>query len=77
MEKALWAIAAEIESLPLSEAVALLNEVRLILHHVSPFKSEPVDFVRWVLAETVYSNDYNPNSVAPPRDGTLGPFHPH
>jgi ParB-like chromosome segregation protein Spo0J len=60
------AIAAEIESLPLSEAVGLLNEVRLILHHASPFKSEPVDFVRWVSADTVYSNDYNPNSVAPP-----------
>lgn len=60
------AIAAAIESLPLVEAVGLLNEVRLILHHVSPFKAEPVDYVRWVSSETVYSNDYNPNSVAPP-----------
>jgi ParB-like chromosome segregation protein Spo0J len=37
-----------------------------MLHEVSPFKSEPVDFVRWVKSESVYANDYNPNSVAPP-----------
>jgi ParB-like chromosome segregation protein Spo0J len=26
----------------------------------------PVSFVRWVPAEEVYANDYNPNKVAPP-----------
>jgi ParB-like chromosome segregation protein Spo0J len=29
-------------------------------------KNHPVSFVRWVLAELVYANDYNPNSVAKP-----------
>ena len=36
------------------------------LHEASPFKTEPVDFVRWVKNDTVNSNDYNPNAVAPP-----------
>lgn len=60
------AIAEAIESLPLQDAVDLLNSVRSILHQVSPFKAEPVDFVAWVSNESVVANDYNPNSVAPP-----------
>lgn len=43
-----------------------INDLRSIIHEFSPFKAEPVDFVRWVKNETVYANDYNPNSVAPP-----------
>lgn len=46
--------------------VEQVNELRAAIHDLSPFKSEPVDFVRWVKAETVHANDYNPNSVAPP-----------
>lgn len=49
-----------------AERVGLLNEVREKLHEVSPFRSEPVDFVRWVPSAQVTANDYNPNSVAPP-----------
>jgi hypothetical protein len=37
-----------------------------MLHAISPFKEEPVDFVRWVPCDDVRQNDYNPNSVAPP-----------
>ena len=48
------------------ERVIALNLIREKLHEVSPFKDEPVDFVRWVKADDVYANDYNPNSVAPP-----------
>lgn len=56
-----------IESTPnLTSRVTLLNELREALHEVSPFSGEPVDFVRWVPAESVRANDYNPNSVAPP-----------
>lgn len=36
------------------------------IHERSPFKDEPVDFVRWVKNINVQANDYNPNSVAPP-----------
>lgn len=43
-----------------------LNELRSMLHEISPFKTEPVDFVRWIKNVDVHANDYNPNSVAPP-----------
>lgn len=52
--------------LPLDRLVKELNTVRQAIHGVSPFKAEPVDFVRWVSSEIVKANDYNPNSVAPP-----------
>ncbi len=60
----------------LAEAIAVLgtfdmrveglNRARAALHEVSPFANEPVDFVRWVAADAVDKNDYNPNRVAPP-----------
>jgi ParB-like chromosome segregation protein Spo0J len=48
------------------EKIVVLNEIRWMLHEVSPFKDEPVDCVLWVEADTVEGNDYNPNRVAPP-----------
>ncbi len=56
----------EIENLPLDQKVEFLNKVKMEMHNISPFKSEPVDCVLWVKNENVRSNDYNPNSVAPP-----------
>jgi len=53
------------ENLNLNEQVLVLNTVREYLMSISPFQ-EPVDMVRWVPAEDVIQNDYNPNSVAPP-----------
>jgi hypothetical protein len=50
----------------ISKTVDLINELREIIHEFSPFKNEPVDFVKWVKSETVVQNDYNPNKVAPP-----------
>jgi ParB-like chromosome segregation protein Spo0J len=55
-----------ISSLPLEQKIEALNQVRFKLHQISPFKNEPVDFVRWAKNDLVHSNDYNPNSVAPP-----------
>jgi ParB-like chromosome segregation protein Spo0J len=52
--------------LELPEKVDAINDIRHSIHNVSPFKNEPVDFVRWVLSDNVVSNDYNPNKVAPP-----------
>lgn len=49
----------------LDEKVSLINELRLAIHELSPFKSEPVDLVEWVKNTEVFANDYNPNSVAP------------
>lgn len=43
-----------------------INEVRAAIHALSPMRREPVDFVRWIRAESLHANDYNPNSVAPP-----------
>jgi len=43
-----------------------LNQVRSILHEVSPLKHHPVDYVHWRKSEDVEANEYNPNAVAPP-----------
>lgn len=50
----------------LENKVHFINEARARLHEISPFNTEPVDFVRWVKNPLVHANDYNPNSVAPP-----------
>lgn len=50
----------------LYKRVELINELREVIHEHSPFKNEPVDFVKWVFSENVVQNDYNPNKVAPP-----------
>ena len=55
-----------ISQLPFKDKVQAINDVREAIHRISPFSSEPVDFVRWVLNTQVYANDYNPNNVAPP-----------
>ena len=57
---------AGLESLDLAERVDEINHLRELIHMLSPFQTEPVDFVRWVRADVVHANDYNPNSVAPP-----------
>ena len=50
----------------LDSLVTAINDVREALHKRSPFRTEPVDFVKWVKNDRVHQNDYNPNSVAPP-----------
>jgi ParB-like chromosome segregation protein Spo0J len=50
----------------LATRVEHVNAVRELIAEYSPFQSEPVDFVRWVPADAVTANDYNPNQVAPP-----------
>lgn len=50
----------------LEQKVRLINSIREIIHQISPFKTEPVDFVEWVKNDEVIANDYNPNSVAVP-----------
>ena len=55
-----------ISTLSIDERVEAINAIREKLHDLSPFSDEPVDFVRWVKADNVRANDYNPNSVAPP-----------
>lgn len=59
-------ILKEIEQLDIKEKIETINSIKLALHECSPFKSEPIDCVLWVPSDKVESNDYNPNSVAPP-----------
>lgn len=55
-----------LDEVGLDEKIACINEIRASVAAYSPFNSEPVDFVKWVKADSVHANDYNPNSVAPP-----------
>ena len=50
----------------IDEKISLMNEIKLAIHNLSPFKTEPVDCVLWIKHESIKANDYNPNSVAPP-----------
>ena len=59
-------ILQDLKNLSLDEKVNYINEIKILLHENSPFKTEPVDCVLWVKNNTVKANDYNPNSVAPP-----------
>lgn len=59
-------LVAQLAALPEDERIEALNEARAALHEISPLRHHPVDFVRWVRAERVQANDYNPNTVAPP-----------
>jgi ParB-like chromosome segregation protein Spo0J len=56
----------ELNALSVEDRIEAINQIKLQLHEVSPFKGEPVDCVLWVKADNVEANDYNPNSVAPP-----------
>lgn len=48
------------------EKIFYINEIRSLIHNHSPFKNEPIDFVKWIKCDLVVANDYNPNKVAPP-----------
>lgn len=57
---------AGLADMSIDDRAEKINALREAIHNVSPFKTEPVDFVRWVKNTSVHANDYNPNSVAPP-----------
>ena len=59
-------VMVHLRGMEIKERVCAINEIRSAIHSVSPFASEPVDFVMWVESGSVHANDYNPNSVAPP-----------
>ena len=50
----------------IAKRIEAINAIKETLKAVSPFKSEPVECVKWVPSDLVFANDYNPNSVAPP-----------
>ena len=58
-------------SLPEDDRIKAINEIRMAIHQVSPFREEPVDCVLWVKNSQLMPNDYNPNNVAPPEKKML------
>lgn len=66
MKELLQELLSKISQLDIDDKVSFINQVKLWLHEISPFKNEPVDCVLWVKNDKVHANDYNPNSVAPP-----------
>ena len=60
------AICKRLERLDEDIKIEAINRIREEIHQISPFKNEPVDFVRWIRNTKVVANDYNPNTVAPP-----------
>jgi ParB-like chromosome segregation protein Spo0J len=70
-EKSMTSYIHQIANMPLEQKVNAINKMREALHEISPFKTEPVDFVKWVKNPLVHANDYNPNSVAPPEMALL------
>lgn len=60
------AIEAHLSQLSGDQLIDAVNALREVISNHSPFQNEPTDFVRWVKADSVHANDYNPNSVAPP-----------
>ncbi|GJL46732.1 TPA: ParB-like nuclease domain-containing protein [Citrobacter farmeri] len=53
------------------EKIKAINEFRMAIHSVSPFRDEPVDCVLWIKNKYISPNDYNPNNVAPPEKKLL------
>ncbi len=47
----------------LEQKIAVINELKTLLHQHSPFSTQPVDCVIWVKTEEVQGNDYNPNHM--------------
>tara|TARA_R100001530_G_C4318961_1_gene155158 strand:- start:1271 stop:2401 length:1131 start_codon:yes stop_codon:yes gene_type:complete len=66
MKKIKLIIKEKLKDLNFDEKVNFTNELKFFLHENSPFKNEPVDFVKWVKSDEIVANDYNPNKVAPP-----------
>ena len=61
----------QVNGLELDDKVEAINAMREAIHEISPFKDEPVDYVKWIVNADVRANDYNPNSVAAPEMALL------
>ncbi|MDQ4429062.1 ParB N-terminal domain-containing protein [Yokenella regensburgei] len=47
------------------DKIKRLNDIKLCLHNISPFRHDPVDCVLWISVSELSANDYNPNVMAP------------
>lgn len=59
-------IKKQLETMDFDSKIEFINDLRQFIHENSPFKDNPVDFIKWEKSENVVANDYNPNKVAPP-----------
>tara|TARA_R100000935_G_C2839135_1_gene170016 strand:- start:2391 stop:3047 length:657 start_codon:yes stop_codon:yes gene_type:complete len=53
------------------QQIVLFEDIKELMHEISPLKDQPVNRVKWVNIEEVSPNDYNPNSVAKKEMGLL------
>lgn len=66
IQEQIKSILAQVELLDDDSKISVINDIKILLHEISPFKNEPVDCVLWIKSDLVQANDYNPNIVAPP-----------
>lgn len=59
-----FSLESSLSSLDDESKINALNQIKLFLHRLSPFKYEPVDCVIWVKREKITANDYNPNTMS-------------
>ncbi|ECP1951352.1 ParB N-terminal domain-containing protein [Salmonella enterica] len=60
-----------VNSLDGEDKIMALNEIKLCLHNISPFRHDPVDCVLWIPVSELKANNYNPNVMAPPEKRLL------
>lgn len=63
-------IELELSNLSIEEKIEVLNTINKRLSELSPM-NEPIAYVKWVKAENVDANEYNPNKVATPEMNLL------
>lgn len=57
--------------LPEAKLIEAINNLRQVIHEISPFNDQPIDCVLWIKNNKIAPNDYNPNNVAPPEKRLL------
>jgi hypothetical protein len=64
LAKALSLAISELETV--DDKIETLNQVRGMLHEVSPLKNHPADYVIWEKSSEIETQRINPNAIAPP-----------
>lgn len=60
-----------IKELSKGDVIKNIEDIKQLMHDISPLKSQPVNRIKWVPIDEVTPNDYNPNSVAKKEMGLL------
>ena len=60
-----------IKELSNGDVIKNIEDIKQLMHEISPLNSQPVNRVKWVPIDEVTPNDYNPNSVAKKEMGLL------